>query len=202
MMLTRLSTSVRRWLAERRSPWRSRDGTLVGAALPRGSGLPLRLALWVLLGVAVFFGLRYAIHAIAPTASNDKVEAATPWATLYVACSDPACHAARAVQKPMDFSAWPLVCEQCQKPTVYRATLCSRCGAWFARGASGAGDCWRCAERRAASQPRKPPRKPAASRAQTRMTTKTAGNPVNAAPSAGCESRVVTPARLWLNADG
>jgi hypothetical protein len=32
----------------------------------------------------------------------------------------------------MSFNAWPLTCQKCGQPTVYRTKLCPQCRTWYA----------------------------------------------------------------------
>lgn len=117
--------------------------------------LPLRLGLWLVLGLGVFFGLRAVIGAITPP--SGQFETATRDATLYVACTNPDCRAAYRTSRPMDFHDWPITCEKCAQRTVERAIQCARCRSWYVKGTPGG--CPRCA---------KPTSKPTASRATSR----------------------------------
>jgi hypothetical protein len=72
----------------------------------------------------------------------------TPWATLYVACTNPACRATYSTQKALDFDEWPLTCERCGQATVYRASRCPKCKAWFATAPGEQPACPHCAARR------------------------------------------------------
>ncbi len=97
--------------------------------------LPLRLALWAVLGLGVFFALRAVLGGLAPPPG--QFETATRDATLYVACTNPACRASYRTTRPMDFHDWPLVCEKCGQKSVERATQCTRCRKWYAKGTAG-----------------------------------------------------------------
>lgn len=108
--------------------WRSDVGEDPGLLLRT---LPLRIALWVILGAALFFGLRGVVGGLMPRDAG-SLEGATRAATLHVACADPACLAAYHTTRPMNFRDWPLVCEKCAKPSVERAGLCPRCKRWYA----------------------------------------------------------------------
>jgi hypothetical protein len=137
--------------ALRGSPWRTRGGVIVGAPLARGLGLPVRLILWALLGIGLFFGMKQVIAWMTPAAADRNAEPPTPWAVLYVACTNPDCHASKTTRQPPDFRGWPLTCGRCGQASVRRATLCPRCGTWVApEGAA----CWRCAALQSATQPR------------------------------------------------
>lgn len=157
----RCTAVVRRWAAAGTGRWRTRGGVVVGEPFARGLGLPVRLALWGLAGVALFAGLKLLIAWALPAVADASGEPPTPWATLYVICTNPACHASATTRQPMDFNAWPLTCDRCGQLTVQRATRCPRCATWIAAAARA--DCWQCAAKRAASQPKKPPRRPGAS---------------------------------------
>lgn len=91
-----------------------------------------RLLLLALVGTALLLGIRWLSTSLSALPPEMKNEEPTPFATLYVACTNPDCLAHYTTQQPMDFDNWPLTCEQCGQPTVYRATRCPDCRQWFA----------------------------------------------------------------------
>jgi hypothetical protein len=115
-----------------------------------------RLLAWATLGVAavLLVNLLVGRFVIPPQTSAEQ---ATSTATLYVACTNPACRAAGVIERPLNFSAWPAKCDKCGASSVYRATVCPKCGRWFALTPDQPPGCPFCAE---ASQPRTRPTGP------------------------------------------
>jgi len=91
-----------------------------------------QIAVLVAVLVIILIAVTRLVGAIAPPGGDRRVEPATPVATLYVACTNPACRASYTTRQPMSFKAWPLKCEKCGQMTVYRATLCKDCRRWYA----------------------------------------------------------------------
>lgn len=119
---------------------------------------PVRIALWIVAGVVVLLTARGLIGGLTLPGGGKGWEKATPWATLYVACTVPACRHTWSTQQPLDFKDWPLTCEKCRGPSGFRAALCSACRRWSATppgAATGCPFCAEAAEKRAApaSQP-------------------------------------------------
>lgn len=157
-----LPNRVREGLAGLPARWREwREGFRADPAILWRTPV-LRVAALVALLLAAGLTLRWAIGLLAPGGRGQVFEQPTPWATLYVACTHPDCRAAYTTQQPMDFKAWPLKCERCGRPTVYRATRCPACRQWFASVPGAPATCPRCAEKTAAPQPAELPRRPSA----------------------------------------
>ena len=109
-----------------------------------------RLFGWIALGVAVLLGTHAVIgHYVG--AGSRSAEQPTLMATLYVACTNPACRATGTIERPRDFSAWPVRCDKCGQMSAYRATeTCPKCGRRYATAPGQPAGCPFCAE---ASQP-------------------------------------------------
>lgn len=148
-------------IAQTAADWFRRRDPDAGGLLT-GLRLPIRLLLIVAAGGALFAGLYFAIRSIAPRGADANFESATATATLFVACTNAACRHQQVSRQPMDFAGWPLNCEKCGQKTVYRAQLCGRCRTWIAHAPGEASECWKCAELRAATQPRKVKKAPSA----------------------------------------
>ncbi len=136
-------------LPERVQNWRAalRDdpGALLRSPVTRYAGLFLLL-------LAAGGTLVWLSNAFTPGLGPGQSEEATPTATLFVACTNPDCLADAVVRQPRDFSGWPLTCEKCRQPTVYRARRCPACGGWFAVAPGQAADCPLCARAARARQ--------------------------------------------------
>lgn len=102
----------------------------------------------IVIGIVVILLIKWFVEGLQPTGSLAFQEA-TPYALLYVACANPDCRAAYTTRQPMDFDSWPLTCEKCGQPTVYRATLCKTCGHWFAVPPGTPAACPHCAQQTA-----------------------------------------------------
>ena len=146
----RLAEWPARWRAWR-ADLREDPAKLVRGPVPRLVGL-------VLLGLIVVLGLHWLISGLASSALALPEAKAVPLATLYVACTNPACRAEYTTRQPMDFKAWPLKCAKCGAPTVYRASLCPTCRHWYAVALGQPPACPHCAAKAAAaaSQPSSP----------------------------------------------
>ncbi|MGE0480212.1 MAG: hypothetical protein AB7Q17_07045 [Phycisphaerae bacterium] len=119
----------------------------------------VRLALFAIAAVIIVVVARSCLPAIG-SGSEPRGETATIVATIHVACTNPDCHASYVAHPNIDFKAWPMVCEKCATPGVYRAKLCPTCRSWFAT-APGANDaCPACAARNAATQAATQPARP------------------------------------------
>jgi len=150
--LAELPHRIREWMA--RWPADLRDWR---ADLRHDPGLlwrtpVIRVGLFMLGGVALIAGARWLAVALVPGGAT-AFEQATPYAILYVACTDPACRASYTTQQPRDLRNWPLVCEKCGKKAVYRAQVCPDCGGWFATAPGRSAECQFCEQRRAATRP-------------------------------------------------
>ncbi|MEP0847847.1 MAG: hypothetical protein HRF50_13630 [Phycisphaerae bacterium] len=110
--------------------------------------MPIRIALWVVLGAAALFAVQFAIGLLAPPAASEADLKRS--ATLYVACTMPKCLETYTVQTDLDFNAWPMSCRRCEQLSVYRAKLCRSCSRWYAVPPGRPDACPRCA---AASKP-------------------------------------------------
>ncbi|MBK9126967.1 MAG: hypothetical protein IPM13_04115 [Phycisphaerales bacterium] len=117
-----------------------------------------RILLWIVGGLILLFAAQALIRGLTPPGAQGAGERATPWAVLYVACSDPACLHATSTRQARDFKAWPLTCEQCGKRTVYRAAQCATCARWFAVGPGEAAVCPHCARTAPAAKAPEPPK--------------------------------------------
>ncbi len=106
----------------------------------------VRLCGVILLAILAIVILAWLIETLVPGGGSQRVEKPTPLATLYVACTNPACRAHYPTKQPMDFTDWPLTCEKCGQPTVYRATRCDVCRKWFAVPPGSPRTCPFCAE--------------------------------------------------------
>lgn len=144
-------------LPQRWQTWR--EGLREDPALLWHGPVP-RLAGIILFGLLLIVGLRWLVAAATPASTVSVFEEATPWATLYVACTNPACWAAYSTRQPMDFKTWPLKCEKCGQMTVYRAQVCPTCRNWYATPPGGVNTCPRCAEKKAADQRQAEPTAP------------------------------------------
>ena len=120
----------------------------------------VRIGGLVVAGVCVLLLIHWAITAFTPRGSASLFAKPTPWATLYVACTNPSCRAWYTTQQPMDFKAWPLTCEKCGQTTVYRAEHCKVCRKWYAVPPGAPATCPLCAEKKAAKQRAAPASKP------------------------------------------
>jgi len=104
----------------------------------------IRWSLIVLLAIGAVVTSIYVTQSLTP-AAGEGWEAATRTATIYVACTDPACRRSHAAQVPMSFRDWPMKCDFCGGERVYRATLCPRCRGWFATAPGESTECPLCA---------------------------------------------------------
>ena len=107
----------------------------------------VRLALILLFVVLAIFAVTWLVRGLTPTAGPGHFEEATPWATVYVACTNPDCLAHYTTQVAMDFDEWPLTCEKCGQETVYRAKRCPVCREWYAQRPGQSDECPHCAAR-------------------------------------------------------
>jgi hypothetical protein len=104
------------------------------------------------------WALTWLVGGLTPGGSAARDEA-TPWATVYVACTNPECQAAYQTTCPMEFDDWPMTCEKCGQETVYRATRCGQCRKWYAEAPGTATGCPHCAARKARQQADAPARR-------------------------------------------
>jgi hypothetical protein len=118
----------------------------------------VRLAALVALGAAAVIVVYWLAREVTPRESTAESAGATQRAILFVACTNPACRAEYTTRQSLDFSAWPLTCEKCGQPAVYRATQCPACRHWFAFAPGRPPDCPFCAASKAATQPAPPAR--------------------------------------------
>lgn len=120
-----------------------------------------RLVFLIIGGIVAGSLLVGLVRMMTPPASPTFGEA-TPYATLYVACTNRDCRAHYSTQTAMDFDDWPLTCEQCGQETVYRARQCSECRRWFATSPDQPNACPFCAAKKATPPDPAEERKPAA----------------------------------------
>jgi hypothetical protein len=159
--LAELPHRLREWLSDLPDRWQAwREGLRADPAkLWRGPAV--RIVGLVLLVIIALVAINWAIGALAPGGSDRLFEKPTPWATLFVACTNPACRASYTTRQPMDLKNWPLQCEKCGARSVYRATFCKVCRHWYANPPGQAQACPFCAERKATpareSRPHEPP---------------------------------------------
>lgn len=119
----------------------------------------VRVGFWLLLGIGALLGASWLSRALVPRAGGG-FEEATPLATLHVVCTNAACRKQFTTRQPMNFADWPLTCPDCNQLSVYRATLCSTCGTWFAVAPGGPSGCPACAARAAPPPPPPAPEQP------------------------------------------
>ncbi|GEM_PF-900302 len=154
-----LILAVRQWLAGLPARWIAwREGLRQDPSLLWRTPL-VRLAGLLLGGIVLVLGVNWFIGVLTLGGSSLKVEEPTPWATLHVACANPACRAVSKTRQPMDFKAWPLKCEKCGQMSVYRAARCPVCRHWYVNPPDGQGGCPFCRERKATTQSRPADRK-------------------------------------------
>ncbi len=106
----------------------------------------LRIGLLVGGGLITIGLLQALVVGLTPGGTDQAFVEATPTATLYVACTNPDCHAAYTITREMDFADWPLTCRDCGQQTVYRADRCKTCGKWFATPPGATPACPHCAK--------------------------------------------------------
>lgn len=105
----------------------------------------VRIAIWIILGIAILVGGQLLISSLRPAGSvRGERAAATALATLYVACAHADCLAAFTSRQPMSFREWPLACEKCKRQSVYRAQICPTCREWYATAPDQPPKCLRC----------------------------------------------------------
>ncbi len=120
-----------------------------------------KIGLLIVLALVAVLALQWFGSALVPGGLSWRLEEeGTPWATLYVACTNPACRANYTTQQARDFKSWPLKCEKCGQETVYRATRCPDCRHWYAPAPGGAPFCPFCAEKKAEQKPIEAPPAP------------------------------------------
>jgi hypothetical protein len=113
----------------------------------------VRIGGWIVLGLAVVLVVQWMVSGLTPAAGRG-VEAPTPYATVYVACTNPACRAAFTARVERDFRDWPLSCEKCGQKSAYRAGRCATCRSWFATAPGQLPTCPECDRRKAADAPK------------------------------------------------
>lgn len=150
---------VERWKANLRA-WREDIKTDPAAIW---NPQPVRIALWVTLGIILLIAARWASTALLPRGDAGKTEAPTTLATLYLACAEHACRHSFTARVERDQVNWPLLCEKCGGKSAWRATLCKKCRNWWAKAPGSAPGCPYC-EERALQEAKAHPEKPAASR--------------------------------------
>ena len=159
--LAELPQRLRERLAELREDWRLwRDEIRENPARLLHS-VVLRVAVLVILGIVGLAIVNWFSGALVPGGPTWSLEEGTRLATLYVACTNPACRATYTSHQPMDFKSWPLKCTKCGQDTVYRAGRCPTCRRAYALQPAAPPGCPLCAERQAAEQRKIEPIKPA-----------------------------------------
>lgn len=108
----------------------------------------VRWGAWLITAVAALLFFSYVPVLPRWTSPASVADQPTPWAMLHVACA--ACDAAYTAQAPRDFQAWPMRCEKCAAPRVYRARRCAQCREWVAQAPGAA--CGSCARRGAKAE--------------------------------------------------
>jgi hypothetical protein len=152
----RLAEWPERWRAWR-AELRADPGRLWRGPVPRLVGL-------IALGVVAVLGINWLISGLAARTLSLPSEQAAPRATLFVACTNAGCRAEYTTQQPLDFKAWPLKCEKCGNPTVYRATQCPSCRHWYASAPGQPPGCPHCTAKAAAAASKPSPTGPQKSR--------------------------------------
>ncbi len=112
----------------------------------------IRITLWILFGGLLYWSVASGVSTISGGFDGDAQRERT--ATLFVACTEPACLHAATVTRPISFREWPLTCQRCGKASVQRGKPCGDCRRWFAPADAA---CPHCA---AAAKLRKPIEKP------------------------------------------
>lgn len=120
----------------------------------------IRITFYLILGIAILFAARWATHTLVDAGAS--VDPAKKKATLFVACTNPECLKSGNSSVAMDFKEWPLKCDTCGQPTVYRATLCKVCRNWYAIAPAGTDGCPFCRKKAAAAKPTTKPKAKAA----------------------------------------
>jgi hypothetical protein len=152
----------REGLAGLRAGWREwREGVRQEPARLWHSPLT-KIGLLIVLGLLAILAVQWFGSALVPGGLSWRLEdQATREATLFVACTNPACRASYTTQQPRDFKDWPLKCEKCGQQTVYRATHCRECRHWYALTPGGPPGCPFCAQKRAEQKKLEAPPPPA-----------------------------------------
>jgi hypothetical protein len=108
-----------------------------------------KITLLVALVLVAVLAVQWFGSVLVPGGLSLRLDEGTRMATLYVACTNPACRASYTTQQPRDFKSWPLKCEKCGQETVYRATQCPTCHHWYAQAPGGPPGCPFCAAKKA-----------------------------------------------------
>ncbi|MFO0840448.1 MAG: hypothetical protein U1D55_18220 [Phycisphaerae bacterium] len=118
----------------------------------------IRAGGWAILGLVSCVIVGRAVSVLSAEFREDSGRART--ATLYVACTNPACLYSTTIVQPINFSQWPIKCEKCGGLTVRRAGLCEKCRHWFALLPENPPGCPYCAAQAARDKkPEKPKKK-------------------------------------------
>lgn len=117
-----------------------------------------RIIGWVLLAGVIYAIAHLGIAMFVGSLDSSEFVEPTKTATVHVACTNPECRTSYVANPPIEFTNWPMTCEQCGQPTVYRAKLCRSCGQWYANVPGQPDDCPHCAARREAAEPTRPRR--------------------------------------------
>lgn len=147
--LAELPHRGRVWLAAWPERWRAWRAELREDPTVLWRTPAIRLGGLALAGIALLAAAHVLTAALTPAAAPGALQAPTRTATLYVACTNPACLTSFVTRQPMDFRDWPLECPQCGQSSVYRATVCRACGQWFATVPGSSKECPHCAARAA-----------------------------------------------------
>jgi hypothetical protein len=131
--LAELTHRLREGFAARRAAWREWRST-VRQEPGRLWHSPLtKIGLLLVLALTAVLALQWLGGALIPGGlSWSYAQEGTREATLFVACTNPACRASYTTHQPRDFRDWPLRCKKCGEETVYRATRCPTCRQWYA----------------------------------------------------------------------
>ncbi len=114
---------------------------------------PLRIALWVTLGLVLVFGVRWATGLLIPATSAEKGEPQI--AIVRLTCTNQSCNETYVQKLALDTDRWPQPCARCGQMTAHRAVRCDKCYFWYAASET-APECPRCLAAAAANQPEKP----------------------------------------------
>jgi hypothetical protein len=161
--LAELPHRLREGAASLRANWREWRDTVRQEPARLWRSPLTKIGLLVVLALLAVLAIEWFGSALIPGSLSWRLEdQATREATLFVACTNPACRASYTTHQPRDFKDWPLKCEKCGQETVYRATRCPDCRHWYAIAPGGAPACPFCAEKKAEQKPteEKPPPPP------------------------------------------
>ncbi len=115
-----------------------------------------RLGAFIALGLLLILALYWVVGALTPGGRERPAQQVTRRASVYVACTNPACRAEYIVKEPASAKDWPLRCATCGQRTLYRATRCPECSHWYAVAPGAPAGCPLCAEKRKPAQAKAP----------------------------------------------